>query len=152
MMIFFKCAFPSFSLDFFYDNNFYNCSVIAFCNETSCRFDDTDMPTFSVDATLSAFQNQCIEPVVPVTSEQPAAPTRPSLTDWSVTTARFEARWGVIVESSCSSDSPTVQISCLNGEISVVNLTSASVECTNLNASTNAWTVNWGSQVIHSPE
>lgn len=128
---FFECWFGRL-IDFFEPHHFYTCFGGETCFEHDCVYDTID--EFAVRATLPAFQSQCIEPGVPVTNIATSSPETPTVQFLPYTSARFEARWGILVQSTCSTSSPMVRISCLNGEISDVSPTVKSISCTDFSS------------------
>lgn len=111
--LFFECFILNFPVDG-YAENVYTCAVGERCDKAFCQiaFDD-----LVVHATLPRFQDQCVTPPVPVTLAPTPTMIDSLLLDAVSITARFQAAWGILLDDdeTCSSNTPTVRITCLNG-------------------------------------
>jgi hypothetical protein len=105
----------------------YTCLDGQNCEGIACV---VDFSQIFINADVAKFQDTCVEPVVPL------APTlAPVLNTTGAFTfsARFEAAWGLLFDpvsgSACSGDTPTVRMTCRNGDIKFVNSTYDTVKC-----------------------
>lgn len=136
-----ECRFgTSTSLGYAYDveveneaEDLYTCIAGDNCEGQSCQF---SFPEMRVYATLSNLVNSCIESTVgiPIAPETPQNSLSPS-----TYTVQFEASWAQLFESdssqssSCSSENPSVLITCGAGSsITFANATDSSMICNNL--------------------
>jgi hypothetical protein len=112
-----------------YPGDVYTCFDGQNCDGIACVVDFTDM---YINADVPKFQDKCVEPAVPLIPT-PALVLNPTGFTYS---ARFEAAWGLLFDplygSACSSDIPTVRITCRNGDIKFVNSTYGTVKCTTM--------------------
>jgi hypothetical protein len=148
-----SCPTPSGSREYDFDDYYFDCSsygtpvpgdgnpgnLFTCINGQNCYGEkcETDFDQMYIDADTSKFQDTCVEPVVPL------APTPvPVLNTTGLFTfsARFEAAWGLWFDplsnsAFCSGGTPTVRITCLNGNnIALVNKTYETIKCTTVSS------------------
>jgi hypothetical protein len=108
----------------------YTCYHGDTCGGTECIVDFNDL---RINADVPNFlDKKCIETAVPVTPT-PAPVLNPSQSQLYTYSAKFEAAWGLLIDPvsvlSCSGNTPTVRMTCRNGDITFVNSTYTTVNC-----------------------
>jgi hypothetical protein len=108
----------------------YVCVDGNYCDGAPCEIDFDEM---IIEASAMNFLAQCVEGVMPVTPT-PAPVLSPTQNQLFTFSAKFEASWGLwfdpITVSACSGNTPTVRLTCRNGDIKFVNSTYGTVNCT----------------------
>jgi hypothetical protein len=111
-----ECSPPTAS--FPYGDNIYTCVSGNSCNGLACN---VDFDQLTVEADVPSFADRCVESLVPIVPTAPpaTAPTTDEDTGLVTYATTFVASWGLLFDAVsgpvCTGYTPTVQITCLNG-------------------------------------
>jgi hypothetical protein len=112
----------------------YTCADGSNCGGAACNIEIDDV---IVVATVSNFQEQCLQPTVPVTPAPTPVPNDNSLgANAFLFVARFATAWGLLFDAvngnDCVGSTPTVRVSCPNSrDIAVIAVnTTDTINCT----------------------
>jgi hypothetical protein len=103
-----------------FGDNIYTCLSGDSCNGVACN---VDFDTLTVEADVPSFADRCVESLVPMVPSVPTAPPAlaPTTSDTGLVTfaTTFVASWGLLFDAVsgpvCTGYTPTVQMTCLNG-------------------------------------
>jgi hypothetical protein len=107
----------------------YTCFEGEACNQGDAC--DVDFDRIIVSADVPNFLDKCVEALVPLSP----APT-PEIISTATYTARFSAAWGLLFDAVsdpfCFGSTPTVRMTCRNGNIKFVRSRYGTANCTNV--------------------